>query len=115
MAQAMRMYITEAKTIDADYTITDPAEKERKKQALREALGVTAEDIRAFQERMGAAAPRSTPAAAPAAAAPAAPAAPSAASRMTAKPKAGDTKVIEAGPHAGKTAIHDGTGWKVKE
>lgn len=29
--------------------------------------------------------------------------------------KAGDTQVIQAGPNKGKTAVHDGKGWKLKE
>jgi len=43
-----------------------------------------------------------------------APAAPGAKPTPTAF-KAGDTQVIQAGPNKGKTAVYDGTGWKLKE
>jgi len=43
-----------------------------------------------------------------------APAKPSADAGASSAPKAGDTKIVASGPNAGKTAVFDGTGWKLK-
>lgn len=49
LAQAVRLYISEAKAIDDDYKLL-PAEKQTKKEALRREYGVTAEDITAYRQ-----------------------------------------------------------------
>jgi len=81
----------------------DPAKKEATQKQLKELFVLAGVDPDSADAR--AAMSQQTPGA------PAAPGAAPAAGGF----KAGDTQVIQAGPNKGKTAVHDGKGWKLKE
>lgn len=81
----------------------DPAKKEAAQKQLREVFALAGVDPDSADAR--AAMSQQTPGA---------PAAPGAKPTPTAF-KAGDTQVIQTGPNKGKTAVYDGTGWKLQE